>query len=293
MPGGADIIMEQTSIPSRMNISVLYEHYINGSSRRARDMVIEKIRQIDSSRPLTDVISTSTEKQTMEVFDIVLEYLSIFNTEQYAGYKEIKDSNNIYSIHEILNEIVNKELYVYYKVSSEIRPDELVTAMRNSKFAPILGKITIPDNGMFKETVDDNILVAPMYTMLLFKTGDEFLSCASAKVNHYNFPVGSSKHNKTRSPYRNSPTRVLGETEVRLYASYGSRKAVAELKDRANSIDTHKAVYKNILDAPQPTNISCVVDRNKIPFGSDSAITLIDSIFNSGGISIEYSPEDN
>lgn len=63
---------------------------------------------------------------------------------------------------------------------------------------------------------------------------------------------------------------------------------MAEIKDRANSVPTHRALYNNILDAEHPTNVDTLVDRSQVPFGNDSAIKLIQSIFNSIGMSYKY-----
>ena len=63
---------------------------------------------------------------------------------------------------------------------------------------------------------------------------------------------------------------------------------MAEIKDRANSVPTFKEIYNNILNADQPTNVEHIVDRAKVPYGSDSAIKLIRSIFKSIGMDMVY-----
>ena len=84
----------------------------------------------------------------------------------------------------------------------------------------------------------------------------------------------------------------MSETEGRLFLSYGSRRLIAELKDRASAIPTHRAIYRNILDSDIPTNIDHVIDRNLIPYGEDAALCLMNNIKNSSGISVEYDPND-
>ena len=129
-------------------------------------------------------------------------------------------------------------------------------------------------------------MIAPVYTIILSKIGDNFLSVAGAKLNHFGFPIGVGSATRNYLPYRASPTKILSETESRLYLSYVSRKAIAELKSRANDIDVHESLYRNILDSEIPTNIDTVYDRKEHGYGEDSAMELINNIFNCAGIEI-------
>ena len=131
-------------------------------------------------------------------------------------------------------------------------------------------------------------MIAPLYTILICKTADNMLYTSSPNLNNFLFPIPLTSNNRDRFPYRNTPVKFMSETEGRLFLFYLGREALAELKDRANSVPTHKALYTNILNAPYPTNIDRVVDRDKVPFGQDSAIKLVNSIFNSIGMAMKY-----
>jgi len=286
----ADLITDPNSIASRMNIGRLYEQYFNAASRHTKKLVINAIQSLDTSMDPLELLEIMSPKETIVVFDIALGLLKIIDTEQYVGYANLVKTNNIYSIKEILHEIMTKELFIYYKVSSKKKPYQIVTELRDTIYAPPIGKSYFNKEGNIVAGKSE-MFIAPMYIMLLFKTGDEYLSVASAKTNHYNFPIGVSKTAKNRLPWRSSPTKILSETESRLVASYTSRLALAELKDRANSIDTHRIIYNNILNADKPTNIDVIVDRNKHPYGTDAGIQLIDNIFNCAGIELEYTSE--
>jgi len=286
----ADVIADPTSISSRMNISVLYEQYFNAASRKTKHMVTEKIFSYDNSMDAAAIIEILTPEETIETFNIVLGLLKIIGTEQYDAYLELVHTNNIYSIKEILVEIVTKEMFIYYTVKSKKKAYQVVGDLKNSAYAADIDHVTFIKDG--KEVLsNDKMIIAPLYMILLFKTGDEYLSVASAKTNHYNFPIGVSKVNKNRIPWRASPVKVLSETESRLFTAYGSRLGIAELKDRANSITTHKMVYKSILEADKPTVISRAVDRTKQPYGTDASLQLVNNIFNCAGIELEYKPD--
>lgn len=281
----ADIAMDPGSVPSRMNAGRVYEHYFNGISRKTQKLVRDSVGFNEVRKNILDY----SDAEITNAFSIVLEILEIIGTEQYVTYNAITD---IGSMREIVEEILYDEFFILYTVSSNKKPYQIVSQVANTKFAPVIDRITIVENGVHKRS-ENKILIAPIYTILLAKTADNFLSTASAKTNHYGLPIGVGNNGKYRMPWRNSPVKVLSETESRLYVSYVSRLALAELKDRANSIKTHESVYKTILESDVPSNIDRVVDRNKIPYGGDAALELVNSIFNVGGINIKYTPDKN
>jgi len=284
----ADVVSDPTSIPSRMNISVHYEQYFNASSKRVKHLVTEKLYGIDNSMDAGAIVEILTPEETLDVFSIPLGMTGIINNQQHAAYSDLVKSNNIYAIKEILTEIVNKEFYIYYTVNDDRKPYQIVEDLKLSPYGADIDHIMIPKNGGMVPS-KDKMMIAPLYMIMLFKTGDEFLSVSSAKTNHYNFPISVSKANRHRQPWRNSPTKVVSETENRLFAGYTKTRAgMAEVKDRANSISTHKLVYENILNADKPTNIDKIVDRAKTPYGTDQAIELVNSILNCSGIEVVY-----
>ena len=136
------------------------------------------------------------------------------------------------------------------------------------------------------------ILIAPLYIILLNKTADNFLSTASAKLNHFNVPCSISKADKAVTPWRDSPTKTWSEVETRIMASYGSRKAISEFMNRASDINAHRHLYTNLLTSSKPTSIKTIIDRNIVPYGGEAALKLINSIFNCSGIAMEYVEEE-
>ena len=61
----------------------------------------------------------------------------------------------------------------------------------------------------------------------------------------------------------------------------------------ASSINTHKAVYTNILNADTPTAMDKLVDRNIVPYCGDAAVNLAKHIMASSGISTVFVPDDH
>jgi len=284
----AQVIMDPTSTASRMNIARLYEQYLNGVSRQAKHNIIKMVNEIDGTQRASEAVKYITDEQLSILFDHVIGLVKIFETEQYDAYNAVTD---IETKREIISEVIEKELFIYYKISSKKKAYEIVNDIKGTPYETPMFNVLFNSEGQPKQTID-KMIIAPMYLILLSKTADSYLSTSSAKTNHYGLPIGVSKADKNRIPWRNSPTKILSETESRLYAGYVGRKGIAELKDRASSIETHEHIYKGILSADQPTNINNCVDRTQIQFGGDSALTLVESIFNCAGIDMVYVPED-
>lgn len=273
----ADIIMDPTSLVSRMNVGRVYEHKFNAISRKTQ---WEIRKAMGGLKPILDYTNHEIEAG----WNVLLGLLKIIGTEQYDVYSKLTDKA---AITEILEECLYKEVYILYKVSSKKKAYQIITEIKGTIYEPEIKPIMIPTPTGDRPTKEP-VLIAPLYTILLGKTAESYLSVASAKVNHFGLPIGVGANTRNYLPYRSSPTKVLSETESRLYTSYVSRKGMVELKDRANSIPTHESLYANILRAPQPTNIDSVVDRTKVPYGNDSTLDLINNIFNSAGLDIVY-----
>ena len=66
----------------------------------------------------------------------------------------------------------------------------------------------------------------------------------------------------------------------------------AELIDRNNNPEVHKEIVRNILAAPQPTNIEEVVDRKRFPLGYCKPLQIAKHLAYCSGYSFRYKPVD-
>jgi DNA-directed RNA polymerase beta subunit len=288
----ADIILDPAATVSRLNIGRLYERYIGAASRKAKMIVTKEVsRAVGRKEVIGSDINKLTDKQIKDIFkNYVLEFVKLFENEQYTVYKEAYDNNDYESMRKTISEIIDKEFYVYLTVENEKRAYEIVLDILDSPFKPTYDKVKYKDGGHEFET-EYPVLIAPMYIILLNKIADGLLTTSSAKVNHFGLPIGVSKADKYKLPFRNSPVRAVGETEGRLYGAYGGRRFLAELVDRGASTDTHANMYKNILEAEQPTNMEMAVDRKIVPYGKHKALEILEVLFNSVGMDIDFSQD--
>lgn len=287
----AEIVMDSNATPARMNLARSYIQYFSGTSREVKRLTIEELKVIQANKGLKNILEALESlnlEETKHLFRHILAVCKIIDNEQYQAYSTL---TNIKDIKEVLHETITKEFYIYHKVTNKKNSYAIVNELRNSIYRPPIEDIILNRDGELIPS-KNKMLIAPLYMFLISKTSDGYLSAASSKTNHYDLPVGISKVDKSRVPFRRTPTKILSETETRLYGSFTpDERFLIELKDRASSPETHKVAYKNILTAPKPTNIDILIDRSVVPYGNDSALKLTESILNAAGLGLEYSPD--
>lgn len=235
-------------------------------------------------------VDTLTEPAIKHIFNIILEGIAKFDTEQYRGYAALDTAGKL----DVIREVYYEECYIYYKISSKRRAYDVVQAVMGTDYEPFEGKFKFTDeSGEVSIDSVNEVMIAPQYIMLLAKTPDNYLVCSSAKTNHYDIPVSAGTAVRQTMPYRNSPVKILSETESRLYTGYAERTAIAELKDRANSVETHTMLYRALLDAETPCNVDQLINRELHPYGTDKALETVDAMLGVSGIELEYCDDNS
>ena len=278
MPCGADIVLDSHSVPRRMIVGCLYEGFLSEASRMGKRHVMAAIDKLGGLDKLT-------ESDINNVFEIVLEFTSLLGNEQVKDYSLTNTTERL----AILTEVYERELYIMFKVSNKEPVMSVVMNIIGTKFEPSREKGYVVRDGEFI-TTNKVMATIPQYFILLSMTGENFLATNSAKTNHFGVPVGPSGDKRNTVPWRDSPVKMLSETETRLYSSYGPSELLPELRDRSGSTDTHTMVCRGILEADTPTNIDTLVDRTKHPFGGDNILGLLENICKPTGIKIGYTP---
>ena len=82
-------------------------------------------------------------------------------------------------------------------------------------------------------------------------------SCATTNYNHYGLPVQPSSDSKSNFPTESRPSKIIGETESRCYAAYieDAPEMLGTMINRGNNISNHSSICRQILEAPEPSNI--------------------------------------
>ena len=265
----AELIVDPSSIISRMNVGALYENYVTASAMEVKSQTFEIMNKTNDIN---------------KAFNNILNYLKIISPEQFEIYSQIKNDDDKL---EIINEVMEKHLFIYYPVDGNKNHIEIIKNIENSIYKPFRDNVTYIVNGK-KHTYEDKIFIGKNYIMLLEKTAENWSSVSSSKTNHFRLPTTLSKENRNKMPWRQNAVRFIGETEVRIFSGYTDPLFTAEVLDRNNNIKAHKNVYENILNSDKPTNIDFIVNRNKVKYGESGPKELIKSITNSVGFKMVY-----
>ncbi len=280
----AEVVMDPTSIVSRINIGVLYEHYISGASRDVCNIIRNtlKLSKGSANHELVDM-----NDSWRDAYNTLLTYYKIINDEQYEYYLTIPDSEKI----SVLVTVVNDMIYTYIPVNNNKMNKEIVKDLEHA-FHPTYGKVTyIDDDNQLVTTVKD-VRIAPMYYFLLDKIADDWAVCDSGKLQHFGIITPLTKTEKFMLPYKSNSPRTCGETESRIIASYSDPHLPAEIMDRSNNPQTTRNMFYNILNSDEPANIDEVVDRATIPYGNTKPMVLVRHIMSCAGFVPLYEPEE-
>lgn len=271
----AEMIINPNSVVHRMNLGTKYEGYIRTATLLFNKRIKEHIKSLKGKSARDKILNNDIS----DLYANIVKFYDIINPEGHAIYHTLSDSD----IREFLLSVYKDNLYVYMPVDMKKSHVDIVKDLMESEFAVGYDPFKIPVKDGYIDSVNRG-MVECMYLFLLNKTADDWLSVASAKLNHFGLPVSPSRQQKMELPFNNTPAKILSETETRLVASTVSATALAEMRDRTLSLDTHMSIYGNIMTAKQPTNIDKIVDRNERPFGGDTALNILESIINPMGI---------
>ena len=283
----ADIVMDPNATISRMNLGRLYEQYINAASRD----VVKKLRTslgVTQGDPQAQAKLAALEKSDAARFELAWDYLLNyyrivsprmyiwFTTGQYKGTRV-----------QHLASILTDAIYLYLPPENEPEYDEIVRELERH-YRPTYGPVTYVGNSGERITTKNPVRIGSLYVMLLEKIGDDWTAVSSGKLQHFGVLSQVTNTDKYSQPSRTNAIRALGEPEVRIYTSYVGPKITADILDRSNNPATHKEILHTILRADKPTNITSVIDRQKVPLGGSKPLQLIKHIGSCAGWVFHY-----
>lgn len=284
----ADIVMDDKSIVSRMNFGRLFEQYYNAASRDVAKAIRQKLKiEKGDKHALAKVKQVQETNAALyaECYKYLMGYYHIVTPHMYTLFtQEVPAEGQA----EHLATIVRRGIYLHRPTDCQTEPVEVVKQLEKH-YRPVYGPVTYIGNSGQRVTTEENVRIGSLYIMLLEKIGDDWSSLASGKLQHFGILAQVTKSDKHAQPTRNQPVRGIGESEARIFASYTSPRAMAELMDRNNNPAAHRNVVWSILDAPKPTNIQTAVNRQEIQFGSTKPLQLLNHITLCGGFKFAHS----
>lgn len=315
----AEMVFYGNSTVNRMNLGRKFEHYINAASRDCRKAILRQLMTlaphaafnngvtlsmsgtITHDEVNTILASSAKDHQLLNKLNkLEMEYPAIFNTawEYLMGYYQIvvpkqynwfQNGTYQHTRAEHLMSVLKKGIYLYMPPDRETEDTDVVRELQ-AKYRPVYGPVTYVGNSGKTVTTKKPVRIGSQYIMLLEKTGDDWTAVASAKTQINGVLAQITNADKYSQSWRNQAIRAYGESEVRILVSYVGPRVTADLLDRNNNPEAHKAMLYAILQAPCPTNIKSSVDRKKVPMGGSKPLQLVNHILECGGTRFKYTP---
>jgi RNA polymerase Rpb2, domain 6 len=285
----ADVIMDGGSTINRMNTGRLYEQYYNAASRQTHNLICRMLSIAPYTKDETALDHLNGLDHTVleSSFETLLGYYNLLYPDMVQWARQHTET-----LAEFMSFIVSKGIYIYLPTDNKKESVQIVKDIESSIYRPHFGKVSYVGNSGQRVVTKDNIRIASMYILLLEKTGDDWSSVSSSKLQHLGVIAPLTKQDKHAKPARLQAVKGAGEAEVRIFTSYAKGNFTVEMMDRNNSPKTHKHMVNAILGAPTPSNIDSLVDRTVIPFGGSKPLSLIRHISECAGFKFKYTPFD-
>ena len=264
----ADIIMDGGSIVNRLNPSRTFEIDINASFARTRKTIIESIK-MDGSR-----------ENYLKMFNWLLEAYDIVSPRFADIVRRVDPFKHIQAV-------LKDDIHLWIPTDNPRQPDLMIEELL-SKYPKCFGPILITMDDGRKVWSENPGTIGKQYIIILEKTGEEYSAVSSPVLQHQGIPGKLTKADKQSSPGRPQATRITGETEGRLINSLAHHDALFKLLDIANSPTTHRAVCRQLLTHPTPTNIDQIVDREKYPRGGNRIVRIGNDGLFAAGFMFDY-----
>lgn len=280
-----EIITDSAATISRMNLGRAYEAYLGALSRDNRQKLIQYFYCKYGTDYLNKIENKLYSNEDLEYFRIYIRGLyALINPDM----TEFLDSLNGEELGAHLYEVLTNNLFIYYPTDNELNITDVIENIEKTDYKPLNGKVTYVDElGRTVETVE-NIRVGQLYFMLLEKIGNSYSAVSSSKVNNFGFPIKGTNYDKFKYPHSLTPTKTMGETEVRIETALASPEMVADMFDINLNPISHKFLIKNILESDKAFDPNFNIDRSIVEYGNTKSLAILQHIFNANGIELGY-----
>ena len=266
----ADVIKDPLSVIKRSNIGQIFEQWTNQASTQCATRV--------RSAPTTEV-----------AFQELLDYYRASSPYMFKHVTDFIVTPELIADH--VASVIEKGIYLLLPPNSpNIGIQQVIDIENNCK--SIVGPVTYRGQSGRMITTKRPVAIDTKYMMLLDKTGEDWSTVSIAKRQHHGIVVQLGRADKYLNPYRESPVRFAGESEVRLMSAVMDPDTVAELLDRTNSLASSEAINDALLSATKPTSIKQIINRAEVPRGNSRPLQLMKHLLGCGGVGFQYNEYD-
>lgn len=265
----ADVVMDNCSITKRMNLGKPAEQYINGASVYATKIV----RQLKA------------EGRLAEAWDHLMSYYHAAAYEQWdmmqGGIWDIQTNRDFH-----VNWVCDHGVELFCPTDRKyFGAEQIRRIMKGHDFPTTPVRYRAP-HGEFVWTKDP-VVIAPIYIILLEKMGEYWASCAIPKLTHFGTLSTLTQMDKYSLPWRNTPTRFTGESEIRLFLAATGGWFTNRLLSFANTPAMQKAAVMMILRHKDPMRLPSMIDEKETPLGKGRPLQMYKHIQSCRGIQLQ------
>lgn len=282
----ADMVTDFGATVNRMNEGRLYQHYMGAACRDVRKNMQCILNRTEFGS--FDDFMLIDEAARNKAYDFLLQFYSLVSPVQHAKYfclPQIRRMAHLYRC-------MRKKVRIFSQINFTKHPLDAIDEIEEF-YPPTYGPVSYVGNSGKRCTTKDNVRIAPMYIMLLEKIADDWSATSYGRFQHFGILSPMTRSDKFTRPYRDSPVRFTGETEVRLLTGICGQDTIAEILDRSNNPSTLKHMAYKMLTTEKPTSINRLVDRQMIPYGNNKPLQLFRHNLFCFGVKAVYKPETN
>lgn len=281
-----DILVDPGSNVNRMRYGNMYEQLLNCIKYDLRKELIQTLA-IQNPELAKMEVTQKPQPAIQAALDRLKLYHSIVSPRQHRWLDQLPYPDQV----NYLANCIQEKIIDYFPPENEVDLPAMVEELKKH-FTVTKAPVTYVNKQGETITTEFPVLVGGVYIMLLEKIGAEWSSVAVSKTQQNGVITYVSGKDKYATPTKQQATRVLGETETRIICAYIGGDFAAELHDRSNNPNTRKEIVRNILKAPQPTNIDRVIDRQQYPLGYGQPLQIFNHILQCAGYQLAYQPYD-
>ncbi len=276
----AEVITDSSSTISRMNLGRAYELYLGSVCHDCRQHILNYLQRQHTSYDKHQL----TEHDLLYIKDYLHGIYKLINPDM----EEFITSLNVEELIHHIDTIVNEKMYLYYPTDNEYNITDVISNIEKSPYKPLNDKVTYVDYlGRTVET-KENIRIGELYMMFLEKIANTYSAVSSSKVNNFGFPIKGTNMDKYKYPHSLTPTKTLGETEVRILTAFAGPECIADMIDATLNPISHKYLIHQALTSDKPFDQQLEIDRNIIPYGQTKSIAILKHMFNAAGFDYEF-----
>jgi hypothetical protein len=292
----ADMIIDPSPVFHRMNIGQEFEQYFTAAAYDVTVRIAHKLGFIPSihaddfaRRPeITQDMALALSPDLFdECYDYLLRFYRVFNEMMPDHFGALDREDRAEHICDIINDGC---CTIFLPVDNPRLPNEIEADIMNL-FEPTYTPVQYVDMSGERVWTVKKVLIGKVYMFILDKPASEWSATSTARLQHFGILSSVTKSEKFAYPFRNSPTRLSGETESRIFACYTGAETIAEMFDRTNNPITRRNIVMRLLEADNPSRIERVVDRSVVPLGASRPIQIVKHVFMCCGFESQYLPE--